>query len=46
MKQLLIALMLICSAALAEVNLTVTSWRTDDKALWDDLLHRSSLLAS
>ena len=40
MKKLLVlvlALMLICSAAFAEVNLTVTSWRTDDKALWDEI---------
>ena len=34
---LVMALMLVCSAALAEVNLTVTSWRTDDKALWDQI---------
>ena len=40
MKKLLVlvlALVLICSAAFAEVNLTVTSWRTDDKALWDQI---------
>ena len=40
MKKLLVlalTLMLICSAALAEVNLTVTSWRTDDMALWDEI---------
>ena len=40
MKKLLVialALALLCSAAFAEVNLTVTSWRTDDKALWDEI---------
>ncbi|MBQ3423836.1 MAG: extracellular solute-binding protein [Clostridia bacterium] len=40
MKKLLVlvlALILVSSAAFAEVNLTVTSWRTDDKALWDQI---------
>lgn len=34
---LVLALVLLTSAAFAEVNLTVTSWRTDDKALWDEI---------
>ena len=40
MKKLLVlvlALIMVSSAAFAEVNLTVTSWRTDDKALWDQI---------
>ena len=40
MKKLLVlvlALIMVSSAALAEVNLTMTSWRTDDKALWDQI---------
>ena len=40
MKKLLVlvlALLLLCSTAFAQVNLTVTSWRTDDKALWDQI---------
>lgn len=40
MKKLLACLLvfaLLCSAAFAEVTLTMTSWRTDDKALWDQI---------
>ena len=40
MKKLLVlvlALIMVSSAAFAEVNLTMTSWRTDDKALWDQI---------
>ena len=40
MKKVLIAvlaLLLVCGGAFAQVHLTVTSWRTDDKALWDQI---------
>lgn len=40
MKKLLVlvlALIMVSSVVFAETNLTVTSWRTDDKALWDQI---------
>lgn len=34
---LVLAMAFLCCNAFAQVNLTMTSWRTDDKALWDQI---------